>query len=426
MLRLARVAVAAVALALAAVPAAASAAPMLNGTFDVNGTPGPLTLGPDGNVYFQVSGNSDNKELGRIAANGTITYFDTPNDVAVAGLTAGPSKAGGSNDRVWLSQNGGVVAWNPATSTGTAFPIATIGGARGIARDAEGDLWVVDDADGLVEVAPDGNKKQDVGVAGSSGRDIAAGSDGRVWWADFGGQSIRATPTTGLMPTTEAFAVGGGPQGIGAGPAGQLAYANPGTVPQTVGRISTGGSFQPTKTTGGADPFGVAFGADGAYWFPQFATNNLGRLTRDGKYTTPITVPAGSGPRKITIGAGNTLWVSLETSKKIARITGVDPPSGGGGTGGGGTGGGAGADGGGDTRAPKIRSARVTPKRLAAGAKTKLTFELSESSSVSIRIERAAAGRIRKGSCVKPSSKLADAAKCTRYVRVRTVAAQRA
>ena len=57
-----------------------------------------------------------------------------------------------------------------------------------IARDAEGDLWVVDDADGLVEVAPDGNKKQDVGVAGSSGRDIAAGSDGRVWWADFGGQ----------------------------------------------------------------------------------------------------------------------------------------------------------------------------------------------------------------------------------------------
>ena len=73
----------------------------------------------------------------------------------------------------------------------------------------------------------------------------------------------RATPTTGLMPTTEAFAVGGGPQGIGAGPAGQLAYANPGTVPQTVGRISTGGSFQPTKTTGGADPFGVAFGAAG-------------------------------------------------------------------------------------------------------------------------------------------------------------------
>ncbi len=128
MLRCVRAAVVAAALVMVTVPAGASAAPALNGEFDVNGTPGPLALGPDGNVYVAVSGNSDNKEFARVKPDGSITYFDTPNDVAVAGLTAGPSTANGPNNRVWMSQNGGVVAWDPGTDTGTAFPIATIGG----------------------------------------------------------------------------------------------------------------------------------------------------------------------------------------------------------------------------------------------------------------------------------------------------------
>ncbi len=268
----------------------------------------------------------------------------------------------------------------------------------------------MDSADGLVEVDPTGVKKQDVGVAGSSGRDIALGSDGRVWWADFGGASIRATPTTGLMPTTEAFAVGGGPQAVGAGPAGQLAYGNPGTDPQTVGRITTSGNFTTTKTPA-SDPFGVAFGADGAYWLPLFAMNKLGRLTTGGGYTTPISFAANSGPRKIAAGvAGTTLWVSLETSKKIARITGVQPPSGGGGGGGGG-----------DTTAPEIASPRFRSNHVTEGRQTKLIYKLSEGAGITVRIERVIPGRVRKGSCVKPTPKLAKAKKCKRYARVQTV-----
>jgi hypothetical protein len=120
------------------------------------------------------------------------------------------------------------------------------------------------------------------------------------------------------------------------------------------------------------------------------------------------------------------LWVSLETSKKIARVTRVDPPSGGGtrggGTGGGGTGGGTG--GGADIRAPVIGSPRVTPKRVIKGTKTRLTYTLSEPAAISVRIERVLSGRLRKGSCVKPTSKLKKARKCKRYVRVRTAVRQ--
>ena len=54
----------------------------------------------------------------------------------------------------------------------------------------------------------------------------------------------------------------------------------------------------------------------------------MARLTPGGGYTTPIALPAGSGPRRIAAGADNTLWVTLETSKQIARITGVDPAAG--------------------------------------------------------------------------------------------------
>ena len=93
-------------------------------------------------------------------------------------------------------------------------------------------LWAVDsgvDA-GLLEIDPDnGTLIREVKVAGSNGRGIAAGGDGRLWWVDFGG-FIRAT-TTDAAPVTDSFDVGGNPQDIAAGPADQLAYGNPGDQP---------------------------------------------------------------------------------------------------------------------------------------------------------------------------------------------------
>src|SRR3954463_1189735 len=265
---------ASVAAALLLVPAGAAADPTLSGMSPVTGTPGRIALGFDGNDWVAISG----AKLGRVAPDGTVTEFPSPGGVEIQGLTSGPSTAGGPDNRIWLSYNGGVAAWNPATNTGQNFPIATITAAQGIAKDAGGNLWVVDSSDGLTEVGPDGTKIQDVAGAGSGGRDIALGSDGRLWWADFAAGAIRATTTANPAVTT-TFATGGGPQGIGAGPAGQLplphpphpgsgagpagqlAFANPSNA---VGRISTAGDVQPTSTPA-TDPFGVAYGADGAY-----------------------------------------------------------------------------------------------------------------------------------------------------------------
>lgn len=77
-----------------------------------------------------------------------------------------------------------------------------------------------------------------------------------------------------------------------------------------------------------SDPFGVAFAPDGAYWIARSLANDLLRLTPGGQTTTltGFAPSGGVGPRKIATGPGDTLWVTLDTPEKVARVTGVTPP----------------------------------------------------------------------------------------------------
>ena len=156
-------------------------------------------------------------------------------------------------------------------------------------------------------------------ITGLNARGITSGGNGELWVADFSGRIVSVT--TAGAPTF--YNVGGTPQTVGAGPGEQIAYGNPGTSPQTIGRITAGGTPRKTQTPN-TDPFGIALGDDGAYWFAQFATNNLGRLTPDGEYSKFGNFGTGAGPRQITTSKQHTLWVSLEQAQKVARVTGVE------------------------------------------------------------------------------------------------------
>jgi hypothetical protein len=52
-------------------------------------------------------------------------------------------------------------------------------------------------------------------------------------------------------------------------------------------------------------------------------------LAPDGTTTklTGFSVSGNVGPRKITTGPNNTLWVTLDTQEKVARVSGVEPPA---------------------------------------------------------------------------------------------------
>jgi virginiamycin B lyase len=376
---------------LALVPAGAMAAPALSPTsYDPDGDPEQLTLGPDGNVWAALSANPANHEFARINQDGTFTYADTQADHTIVGLTTGPDVAGGPNNRIWISYNGGVSKYDPVTNTATDFPIAGLDTAQGITHDADGNIWVVDSGatPGVIKIAPTGAKIDDVPVAASNGRGVALGSDGRIWWVDFTSGDIHATNKDAPYTTTTYDAGAGSPQQIAAGPAGQLGYSY---ASNAIGRITTDGVPANTTATG-TDAFGVTFGRDGSYWIAEFLKDKLVRLSPDGTSTEPITLPAGTFPRYVAADAHDNIWVqSSMGTKLIYKVTGVEAPPppqttdpGNGGTGP------TGPTGNGptgpsvtpDTAAPLLSRAKVDTK------KRRLTITLDEPAALQLTIQQ--------------------------------------
>ena len=296
--------------------AAADAAPAVNGIFDLTASPKYLTEGSDGNIYVTLSGGTN--DIARVTPAGVVTEFDSADYSNPVGITSGP------DGNLWVTQPGAVLKVAPATpGAPVKTPLASITDARAITTGPDGNLWT-GSGDQLIKIPPAAPATAAATtITGMGARGISADSDS-VWIADFGSQRIiQADPAN--LATPAFFNIGGNPQEVAASPGlNQVAFGNPGS--QTVGRITNGGSPQTTPAPA-SDPFGVTLGGDDAWWFAQFATNNLGRLTQAGNYTTIGGLPAASGPRYITAGPGDTLWVGLETAKKIARVTGVSKPA---------------------------------------------------------------------------------------------------
>lgn len=307
------------ALVLSTVAGPALAKPRVDGTFPVSGvgTNNQITLGPDGNIWVTL----DNANfLARIRPNGTVTEYKP------AAFTAAPVGLTRAGQFLWATQNGAVVKVDPSNpDNAVKTDIADIADPRIITLGPDGNLWTASN-DKVIKIPPDNPAGFTTYAAtGVQAARAITRSGNFLWVADFAGQQIVQVTTAGVG--TE-YAVGGGPQGVGGGgPGGQVGYGNPGDNPQTVGRIKPGGNPQETETPN-RDPFGVVFGTDNAFWFAQFASNTLGRLTTTGQYTELGGFPANSGPRQITAGRNSTLWVTLDNANRVARVTGVrdNPP----------------------------------------------------------------------------------------------------
>lgn len=300
------------ALLVAAAPAVA--VPAVAGEFALPagstvGTDNEIVAGPDGNMWVTTEANN----VVRVTPSGGMTPFPLAADAY--GITVGP------DGNLWASQEVGIAKIDPATGTATETAIAC-GGCRGITSGPDGRLWVVG-TNKLVSVDPAnpaGAVTHVITTANAKG--MTTDSNGLLWFAD--GDKVRSTTVTTPTVITD-YVVGGGVQDVGAGPNGQVAYANAGE--NEVGLVTAGGT--PSQiAVGTSDPFGVAFGADGAFWIARSSTDDLVRLATDGTFST---LPGFSnapnvGPRKIAAGPANTLWVTLDEQEAIAKVTGVDPP----------------------------------------------------------------------------------------------------
>lgn len=305
-------------LAAALVTAPASAAPAISGEFDVPGlgSNNKLVQGPDGNMWVTTGGG---KDVARITPSGEVEEFAIE-AVTPSGITVGP---GGL---IWVARNGGLVSFTPGNPTGTkqVFNIALIGNQPSVVLGTDGNLWVVGEGKESVVRVPPGKPADATAfpVAGlSAPKDIdVAGS--RVVIAGF--EHIFAVDMAGAVVGDQK--IGGQSQGVAGTPNGQYAYTQPVNTPKEIGLLSP--TAAPiVRSAEGTDPFGIALGADGAYWSPEFISDGLTRITADGTVSGITGFAKNSGPRQIAAGPGNTLWVTLEMTKKVGRVSGLEPPS---------------------------------------------------------------------------------------------------
>jgi streptogramin lyase len=301
--------------------APAAAAPFVSGEFTVSslGSNNKIAQGPDGNVWVTLSDAT--KDVARITPAGEVTEFDLGVVANAQGIVTGP------DGNLWITRDTGVTrfAAGDPENTELATTINDITGSHSIVTGPDGNLWVAA-SEKLVRIPPaEPNNPQSFSVSGLNPRDIdLAGSQLAI--ADFGNSRIVLATTGGA---TTDIPIAGGPQGLAGGPNGQIAFTAPDASPQQVGLVTPPSAPQHTELSG--DPFGVALGADGAYWIARTATHNLTRLATDNQMTTLSGFDAQLGPRQIAPGPGNTLWVTMEDfenkaiPEKVARVSGVDP-----------------------------------------------------------------------------------------------------
>jgi hypothetical protein len=389
------------ALAAAVLAPAASGVPQVTGQFTVLDMPKYLTQGPDGNIWVAYG----TTQVSRVTPGGDVTHFDPNNLGTIGGITS-------ANGKLWVTGNNTVGSFSPSdpNNTGDEDAVMGVSAEAMIARGSDGNLWTGGD-NNVFKVPPaDPTTATPIPIADLQTRDVDA-ANGLVWVADASAPGRILRITTGGVVTP--FAVGGMPQGVAAGPGTDAGFTNQ-AAPQHVGRIQ-GGVVKKTPRSG--DPFGMALGADGAYWAALFNSTTLGRLTTGGALTT---LPGLSGgPRQITAGPSNTLWASLEQVNKVARISGVTAPAAGGG-------------GAADRTAPRFRGSRLTRKTFRRGRRgpariaarrirtgTTVRVNLSEAAQITFRFEVRQIGRRVGRRCRRKTRRNANRRRCVRYVLVR-------
>jgi streptogramin lyase len=387
---------------------------------------GQLTPGPDGNIWVALT-----NAVARVTPDGTVTEYTLVDFDKLGSPEGGIAAADGA---IWVSQppNGvqsilKIAPGDPPVAT--SFAVTDIdGGATAMTRGPDGDIWV-GVAGKLVKFPPaDPTNSTVYTFTGLLPKGLTASPDGTLWVSDGsnGGQLLNVK--TDGTPVHDPYPTGGSPQFLSTAPSGQVTVSLPINSPQQIGQLVPGGSLTTIDRPIPADPFGVAFGADGAFWVAMFAGNRLDRVTTDGQLTSLTGFPdvSGQGPRQITAGPNNTLWATLDNpaepgNSQIAKISGVEPPPTGGGGGGGPSGGGTPPP---DTTPPVVSAVSLSKTKVPFGTKTvTLRFTVNEGGTAKLVFSRRLPGKRRGTACVKPTRKLRKAKKCTRFLRLKTIQA---
>jgi virginiamycin B lyase len=169
---------------------------------------------------------------------------------------------------------------------------------------------------------------------------ITTGPDGALWFTENDGQALGRITTSGtitqvpLPPFSHTDPIAGlisedsHPFGITTGPDGALWYADSSSA--DLGRVTTSGSVSQfgITTTTLTFPYDIVTGSDGALWFTVGGcgsclnnSNFIGRMTTTGTLTTYNIPTAAGNALGITVGPDGALWFVEFNGDKIGRIS---------------------------------------------------------------------------------------------------------
>jgi streptogramin lyase len=349
-----------------ALASTALAAPAVDGHFPIpksDENNDKLAAGPDGNMWIVIHEGAN--DVAKVKPDGSFEEFELEGIEGASGIALGPE------GRMWVTQINKVASFdvsNPKAST-KATTIATVTANNPIVAGPDGQMWVAA-TENVVHFSPaDPTKNGTFNVPNLAPKDIdVAGSLLAI--ADQNNSRIVTITTAGEVKEIPLTGENGTSQGVAGSPTGQIAFSEQ-SQPEGLGLVTPPNPPSILQMQG--DPFGVALGSDGAFWFAMSAANNVQRLTPDGQ-ATPLNgfpdKPKPFFPRQIAAGPNNTLWVTMEIPgeevDEIARISGLEPPV---------------KPGGGEKPKPTAPETKISkgPKKKVKtkGRKAKVTFRFS-------------------------------------------------
>jgi streptogramin lyase len=162
-----------------------------------------------------------------------------------------------------------------------------------------------------------------VTTANSQPNGIAAGPDGNLWFTEAStlANKIGRITTAGVITEFPIPTAASGANFITAGPDGNLWFTEENA--NKIGRITTAGVVinEFVIPTAGSEPQNIVTGPDGNLWFTEFAGNKVARITTGGVITEFPLPNANSGPDDITVGPDGNLWFVEIVGNRIGRIT---------------------------------------------------------------------------------------------------------
>ena len=292
--------------------------------YSVSSSPGAITTGPDGNIWFtEGSGN-----IAKMNTSGTV--------LAEYATTHGEPTAitSGADGNIWFIDNGALIRGyiGKSTTSGTiteyAVPNSRGGDLYGITPGPDGNIWFTAETDGFVGViTPSGTITEYTPSGTPAPAGITAAADGNLWFADAGNSAIGKITTSGTI--TEYAEPSGftGATDIAAGPDGKLWFngtGNAGVGFMTLAGVGSGFSSPPAGN-------GITVGPDGNLWYADASAGELVQVTPSGTYLT--LAPPTSGPSAVTAGPDKKVWFTEGTADLVAKVNsmptatapGIDP-----------------------------------------------------------------------------------------------------